>query len=323
MEFPRARIDEFDILRGIGIVCMIIAHRLPGVDWLYEWIHTFHMPLFVFISGYLFKLRDGWDFLSRSVKRLLLPFVVVCFVAFYFNEPSGNFKEAMLYSNPPLWVVWFLPALFVVQVEANWLLRKGWTPLLGIVLSVVAMFGYKICPFPLYVWQGLFMFPFFVLGHFCARFQWLSLLRQTRTQTYVFGFSLIVWFVAFFIEPSMLRLAVCQSGLWFFGDVIMSVSACLALFLLCRWLMSLQFAKQIVVFLRWMGNMSMPIMCLHAIDHHLLVGFPWTGIFWNYTSFLGEYAFGIGYLLLEIPVLILLALGISHVKPLRYIFGLE
>lgn len=319
----KERIGEFDLLKGLGILAMIAGHRLESMETAVAWIHTFHMPLFVIISGYLFRERSLTDFLRRSSKRLLLPLAVVLLVAGLFDDPSGQFREAVLRSDPPLWVVWFLPALFVVQLESNWLLRRWWGVLTGLLLAVAAALFYGRVPLPLCLWQGLFMFPFFALGHACARYGWLTLLQGRRQEVRLFVAATLVWLLAFACQSSVLRLAVCQPSLWLVGDVVMSAAACLSLFLLCRWLMLSGWAPLCVRALRWLGVMSMVILCLHAIDHHILVGFPWVGAYWNHTQCLGDHAWGVGYLTLEIPLLILLAHGVARVKPLRYVFGLE
>ena len=44
----------FDIMKGIGIILMLVGH-LPGIGMMHQFIYSFHMPMFIFLSGYLAK----------------------------------------------------------------------------------------------------------------------------------------------------------------------------------------------------------------------------------------------------------------------------
>ena len=48
------RIVWIDIAKGIGVLLVVLAHTSinPHVN---EWIGSFHMPLFVYLSGCVFK----------------------------------------------------------------------------------------------------------------------------------------------------------------------------------------------------------------------------------------------------------------------------
>ena len=48
------RDPSFDILKGLGILLMIMGHVGFG-ELFSKYIHAFHMPLFFLISGYFYK----------------------------------------------------------------------------------------------------------------------------------------------------------------------------------------------------------------------------------------------------------------------------
>ena len=73
------RIGWVDIARGAGILSIIFSHTgyLPLSIILTPVIHTFMIPVFLFIGGYLF--HTGTDFLSFAkniIKKLLTPYVI-------------------------------------------------------------------------------------------------------------------------------------------------------------------------------------------------------------------------------------------------------
>lgn len=106
--------------------------------WIYKWVYGFHMPLFFFISGFLFtftvpnaKLNTilFGAFVKKKAIRLLIPFLFINTVIFIIK--AGIIKDASLMQHPieftfssfldstlfsPIGFMWFLPALFVIFI---------------------------------------------------------------------------------------------------------------------------------------------------------------------------------------------------------------
>ena len=67
---------RFDNLKGILIFLVVFGHLLelvggPAAAWLYRLIYSFHMPAFVFCSGW-FAQFDA----ARFFRRLLYPYLL-------------------------------------------------------------------------------------------------------------------------------------------------------------------------------------------------------------------------------------------------------
>lgn len=140
------RDNSFDVLKGILILLVVFGHALYSqfVDdsWqhpLFDGIYTFHMPLFVFVSGYFFysctrrSLRD----MVAKIKRLMLPWLV--------------------------WSLILVVAMFVIQKDAFFNLpigRKG-----SILFQEMQTYWYLICVFFL----TLFYYPIFKTGLYKKR----------------------------------------------------------------------------------------------------------------------------------------------------------
>ena len=66
------RDDSFDLLKGLGIILMVWVHC--RTDAISHFAYTFHMPLFLFVSGYFFKSRGFKRELSLDFKRIVVPY---------------------------------------------------------------------------------------------------------------------------------------------------------------------------------------------------------------------------------------------------------
>ncbi|MEA5532490.1 acyltransferase [Crocosphaera sp. XPORK-15E] len=85
----RTRSLEFDILKTIGIFCIILAHTLPKTEVFIYQLRNFDVPLMVMVSGALFWITSAnanysyIQYLKKRVSRLILP--IWCFWVFFFT----------------------------------------------------------------------------------------------------------------------------------------------------------------------------------------------------------------------------------------------
>lgn len=74
------RVESFDIARGICILLMVMGHAGFGMEF-HKIIHTFHMPIFFFISGFFYrpeKMYSASRYLAHISRTLLLPYLIFC-----------------------------------------------------------------------------------------------------------------------------------------------------------------------------------------------------------------------------------------------------
>ena len=136
----------FTILSAIGIVLILLGHldfNILALGGLFPY-YSYHVMIFVFISGYFSKSRDEDDicgFFIRKSKHLLIPYFIwnviygiICMLLKYANIDIGS--DITLYNlfvapfmgghqfglNAP---AWFVPALFLLQM-CDILARKIW-----------------------------------------------------------------------------------------------------------------------------------------------------------------------------------------------------
>lgn len=137
----KRRWKEIDVLYTIGIILVLIGHSHSS-DWssfrgtILEkailFIYTFHMPLFFFISGFLFQNshslqeRGYGTWIKDKALRLLTPYLFWSLIAaipkYYVENRSfvGVGKAVLdVFINPRASVwghCWFLPVLFLTYV---------------------------------------------------------------------------------------------------------------------------------------------------------------------------------------------------------------
>ena len=105
------RIRHIDILRCIAIILVVIGHvgSVPGCGWIERFypIYSYHLALFLFISGYLFKdiaKTDYKAFFLRKTKNLLLPLIGWNIVyAVIVNIFSNNIQTTYFPSTNQIW----------------------------------------------------------------------------------------------------------------------------------------------------------------------------------------------------------------------------
>lgn len=130
------RLLEFDVAKAICIILVVMGHYAvkQPVWWttVHDIIYTFHMPLFMFASGYIyiaFKKEERYtSFLCKKVKRLLIPYIVTSIIVVTIKLLSQNFlyvensvtilSYLRLFYLPEagyyLWFIWALWWMFVI-----------------------------------------------------------------------------------------------------------------------------------------------------------------------------------------------------------------
>lgn len=91
------RIKWIDILRAIAIIFVVIGHTLTEGE-VQTYFYSFHIPLFFFISGMLFKNKEEKfaTFLIKKIKQLLVPYFCFGIVSILIYAILGKFAANSL-----------------------------------------------------------------------------------------------------------------------------------------------------------------------------------------------------------------------------------
>lgn len=187
----KERVYWVDYLKAFAMFLVVLGHS--GIDdssILKSWIYGFHMPLFVFMSGYFISSpRPIIKELKKDFKTLVVPYLFfsLFLIPFYyvvqrligvhisssmFTYISTRLLMDDYYHCGP---IWFLGALLIIKVSFNSvqavLQNGGGYKELSIILIIILVVvldlysGIHLCSAD----SALLLFPYYVAGTFCSK----------------------------------------------------------------------------------------------------------------------------------------------------------
>ena len=153
----------FDNLKVLLIFLVVFAHLLEArqggelSNTLYLIIYSFHMPAFIFVSGW-FSRRST---VKKTLTHILVPYLVFQVLYLLFAGQPIQFHS-------PYWILWYLFALLVWRLILP--ILRLWKPLAYLILPVsVALSllgGYADwVGYPFSLSRILVFWPYFMLGY--------------------------------------------------------------------------------------------------------------------------------------------------------------
>lgn len=177
----------WNVVKGTAIFLMLWGHciqycTLGDFDFfensVFKVIYTFHMPVLMMVSGYLFF----YSFQKRSLKELLIhkiqgmlhPIVgatilgnILQLVPQYFLSDRFQIFYGVLFEGID-YAFWFLWAVLNASLIVGVICKTVTNPVLQLILTAAGMILVLLFP----QWEmGLFMYPFFVAGFFAGMYR--------------------------------------------------------------------------------------------------------------------------------------------------------
>ncbi len=158
-------IDNFKVLLIFLVVFNhIIAFNLVKVDTVvrYVWyaITIFHMPAFIFVSGYLSKKPQN---VLKNFKNLLIPYILGYSLTWYSQIWLGRSVDYEIL-RPTGTVMWYILALFIYRLTIEALGKIRFIVPLSIIIALWAGTRPEFTTF-LSASRIVVFFPFFVAGY--------------------------------------------------------------------------------------------------------------------------------------------------------------
>lgn len=200
------RDTSVDTAVGVLILLVVFSHAIGPLgdrpkEVLNQWLFMFHMPAFVFLSGYLTRRSSNWS------PRLLALRLLVPFVIFQVIHLAAEPLETGQFSAPspliPAWTTWYLLSLFLWRLASPWLKRMP--ALLPVAIAV--SLGAGLVPVigqHLSLGRTLGFLPFFALG-LLWRDHWFARIRTRGWRVLALGAFAFAGLVALVTEPLLSR----------------------------------------------------------------------------------------------------------------------
>lgn len=217
----KQRNQFLDIVRGVTIILMVFGHCLQygnGTEFiensgffynrLFQLIYSFHMPLFMLLSGYLFfytvgKHQKTSDFIKNRWQRLCLP--VIGWQTFHYLVNGvrmvwrgGTIDSGYLLRYVRSWFtdIWFLLAILYCSVIIFAVRKYGKDNILIYFLGFMVTLVTPDSMANLHMYK--YMYPFFVCGYLSGRYlgEVLAIISRIRLKHLFLG-TLIVFAVLF------------------------------------------------------------------------------------------------------------------------------
>ena len=273
------RKEWIDIMKGIGIICVVAGHAYSGIT--KQIIFLFHMPLFFFLGGYLFKTRvNTLQYFKDKLIHLIVPYISFLIILYFpFFIPFSNNPEAsnwlkyfiipiiggQLLSNI-VGVFWFITCFFLTQQLFNFLILKLSILKLKILITLFLAISYInsiLFPFFWLPWSINVIFaalPIFYIGYYL------------KTKDFKIN-TILILFLSIIVIMSTLYLTSNTYDMKYgnYGIPIITLISSITLILLIKTIaIRFQKIKFLSIPLASTGKASMTIMYLHIPIKYLL-----------------------------------------------------
>lgn len=122
---------NIDMVKAIAVILVVLGHIIQYIcvrdgyweNHVFRYIYSFHMPLFMFISGYLSFRPDkelDFEWLKQRAIRLMIPFLVWIVPLYMYNkvytvQSIGSFLGGIM-KSPDAGGLWFFEVLFLNSI---------------------------------------------------------------------------------------------------------------------------------------------------------------------------------------------------------------
>ncbi|MGG0174957.1 acyltransferase family protein [Gottfriedia acidiceleris] len=276
------RFIEIDIARGVTIFLVVMGHTAIPI-WLNNILRDFRMPLFFFVSGYLFSsqryLNDTRILWINKFYALLVPYFTAGILSYFYwlilnavnplkfeflwYKPLvgifyGNGVNGWLGYNAP---IWFLVCLFCVQLLYCYSQKiiGGFRIYIQIgIYLILGYVGYAISRFVFLPWGLDIALVALLFMHFGNKFKYYQLLNKLKPFGIVSILSLIIFGIATYFNNADMNYRIYDNLFVFYTA---GISGSVATLSIAKLLSKMKFPTKFFTFL---GRESLIILIFHG-----------------------------------------------------------
>lgn len=276
-----------NIVKGISVLLMMWGHCIQYCakesfsvfeNSAFQFIYSFHMPLFMLLSGYLFffsyQKRDLKNLLIHRTQGMLQPIVfgsmlntILMMIPTWILHGEGRITNGVLFNSLfTLWFLWCVLSASIAVAIAGKTVCNFWLRLLLMFLGIFLVALFPENHFHVY------MYPYFVAGFYygmyrekipswLSRFSWISLAIFPWMLGGFEDWHLIYVSPVYYPGMDLMTMVKLNSFRWIIGY---AGSLCVLLLtnVVVKWYWKRERFPVILVLLAKMGENSLAIYCL-------------------------------------------------------------
>lgn len=265
-----------DVLKCFAIFLVIIGHVVSAYDDriydapINQWIYSFHMPLFMMLSGLFFKYSLNKSFksvLCGKTIQLLVPLCTWSIVGLFIGEflltniNNWGYIKSYILSGGPLRGYWYLKCLFIYVIFNFGLIKIVRNNYLATGISIIV---FMIIPNINFMRM---MIPFFWLGYYYEK---IGLRLPTIPSLIISGGMMILCYLLF--DTSCNYLSAHQSVKEYMQYLIIGLTSSIFWISLFKLVIPSE-ANQYLILFQDIGKQSLGIYCCHSFFNN--------SAFWN------------------------------------------
>lgn len=169
METVKQRNYKIDNIKAILIFLVVFGHMMElfSARKIYLIVYSFHMPAFIFVTGYYARFRP-----RKILLELIMPYVLFQTLYQFFDRYilNNTTDEFVLQYTTPYWLIWYLFAIIIYYIllpviKTDNTKRKLQIVMLSFAISLLAGYDNTI-GYYMSLSRTLVFLPFFVLGNY-------------------------------------------------------------------------------------------------------------------------------------------------------------
>ena len=313
---------KYDNLKFILIFLVVLGHLLELLNFesINKIIYIFHMPIFIYISGYFSKC----DF--KSIIKKIYIYIIWQTIYFLLYEFMLGKEVQISYFRQQIWILWYIFALIVwesIILIIPFKEKLGKQPLVVITLSFIISL---LCGFidkiggDYSLSRIISFFPFFLLGFFHkkGKLNLLEYKKGDKVKICAYSLMAIISIIYFIFNISEANI---RCFYWSFSYKNMGYTVCFRLMLILLnlsmlFLLNNTISNKKIKYISKIGSNTMPIYLIHGIIVRLLDKYA-------RIIFVGSKEINL-LICIVITILILVILGNDYIsKYLSFLFNIK
>lgn len=199
------RLQFIDLAKGVAILCVLIGHFMQYTTdsedmttrtWLWEFIYSFHMPLFMLLSGYFIHFDIDLERIKKRFMCLILPGFLwssIIAMALYVLVNYAHFRnpiEDQAFILRIFKQFWFLSCLFFCYIAGVTAVNVMKNKVLAFVVSLLLLMMFCVEEH-LHI---AFLYPYMWMGFYIRKNNVIEKMLWTHILSLTVAFILLLMF---------------------------------------------------------------------------------------------------------------------------------